>query len=88
VPIIRDEPPPEQIFSVKARKVGLTISPEKVAVIRQKRFAYAGPSDYTDIDSIRREILYSHKIFRKLPGLQLIDVTNSSIEEISEQILQ
>ena len=87
VPIIKNETPAEQIFTVKTRKVGLTISPEKVALIRRKRFAYADPSDYTDIESIRREILYSHKIFRRIRGLQIIDVTNSSIEEISEQIL-
>lgn len=87
IPIIPNETPPEQIFTVKSQKVGLTISPEKVAIIRKKRFAYAGPSEYTDIESIRREILYSHKIFREIQGLQVIDVTNSSIEGISEQIL-
>ncbi len=87
IPIIPNEPPPEEIFSVKTRCVGLTISPEKVAIIRRKRFSYTDPSEYTDIESIRREMLYSHKIFRKIKGLQVIDVTNSSIEEISEQIL-
>lgn len=87
IPIIPNETPPEQIFTVKTRKVGLTISPEKVAIIRKKRFSYAGPGEYIDIEFIRREILYSHKIFREIEGLQVIDVTNSSIEEISEQIL-
>jgi regulator of PEP synthase PpsR (kinase-PPPase family) len=85
--IIQNETPPEQIFTIKTRKVGFTISPEKVAIIRRKRFAYAGPSEYTDIESIRREILYSHRIFREIQRLRVIDVTNSSIEEISEQIL-
>ena len=87
IPIIPNETPPEQIFTVKTRKVGFTISPEKVAIIRKKRFSYAGPSDYIDIRSIRREILYSHKIFRNIKGLKIIDVTNSSIEEIAEQIV-
>lgn len=87
IPIIPDETPPDQIYTVETRKVGFTISPEKVAIIRKKRFAYAGPSQYIDIESIRREILYSHKIFREIDGLQVIDVTNSSIEEISEQVL-
>ena len=87
IPIIPNETPPEQIFTVKTRKVGFTISPEKVAIIRKKRFSYAGPSDYIDIRSIRREILYSHKIFRNIKGLKIVDVTNSSIEEIAEQIV-
>ena len=87
LPIIPNEPPPEQIYTAKTRKIGFTISPEKVAIIRRKRFAYVGPSDYTDIEFIRKEILYSQKIFRSIKGLQIIDVTNSSIEEISEQIL-
>jgi regulator of PEP synthase PpsR (kinase-PPPase family) len=87
IPIIQNETPPEQIFTIKTRKVGFTISPEKVAIIRRKRFVYAGPSEYTDIESIRREILYSHRIFREIQRLRVIDVTNSSIEEISEQIL-
>jgi regulator of PEP synthase PpsR (kinase-PPPase family) len=86
-PIIPNEPPPEEIFNARTRKVGFTISPEKVALIRKKRFSYAGPGDYIDIESIRKELLYSHKIFRNIKGLQVIDVTNSSIEEISEQIL-
>ena len=87
IPIIENQPLPEQLFTLKTRKIGLTISPEKVAIIRKKRFTYAGPSEYTDIESIRREILYSHKMFRMIRGLQVIDVTTGSIEEISEQIL-
>ena len=87
VPIIPNEPPPEQIFTVKTRRVGFTIAPEKVALIRHRRLAYTGSSDYTDIELIRQEILYSHKIFRRIPGLQVIDVTYRSIEEIAEQIV-
>ena len=87
IPIILNEKPPDQIFSAKTRKFGFTISAEKVAIIRRKRFDYPGPNDYIDIESIRREILYSHKMFREIRGLQVIDVTNISIEEISEQIL-
>ncbi|MGD8411399.1 MAG: kinase/pyrophosphorylase, partial [Desulfobacterales bacterium] len=57
------------------------------AIIRAKRLSYTAPSDYTDIEAIRRELLYSHKIFRQIRGIQIIDVSNSSIEEISDQIL-
>jgi [pyruvate, water dikinase]-phosphate phosphotransferase / [pyruvate, water dikinase] kinase len=87
IPIIKDVPLPETIFTLKKRKFGFTISPKKVAIIRQKRLLYTGESDYADIEYIREELLYSHKIFRKIKGLQVIDVTNSSIEEVAEKII-
>ena len=87
IPIIKDVPLPEVIFSLKKRKIGFTISPKKAAIIRQKRFLYAGESDYSDIEYIREELLYSHKVFRKIKGLRVIDVTYSSIEEVAEKIL-
>ncbi len=87
IPIIKDIPLPENIYALKKRKIGLTISPKNAAIIRQKRLLYAGESDYADIEYIREELLYCHKIFRKIKGLQVIDVTNSSIEEVAEKII-
>jgi regulator of PEP synthase PpsR (kinase-PPPase family) len=86
IPIIPYEQIPENVLTVKKRKIGFTISPEKVAIIRSKRLSYTEPSDYTNIEAIRRELLYSHKIFRQIRGIQIFDVSNSSIEEISDQI--
>jgi regulator of PEP synthase PpsR (kinase-PPPase family) len=68
--------------------VGFTISPERLAFIRQKRLKYAGSTDYTDLLTIRKELEYSHRIFNQINGLQIIDVTNSSIEEVSNKILE
>jgi regulator of PEP synthase PpsR (kinase-PPPase family) len=87
VPIIPNEALPRKIFTAKKPKVGLTITPEKVAMIRRKRFSYTAPNDYTDLKAVRQEVLYSHKILRKITGIKIIDVTNSSIEETAEQIL-
>ena len=87
IPIFLHEQLPENVLTFKKRKIGFTISPEKVANIRTKRLSYTEPSDYTSIEAIRRELLFSHKIFRQIRGIQIIDVTNSSIEEISDQIL-
>jgi regulator of PEP synthase PpsR (kinase-PPPase family) len=87
IPIIKDVPLPENIFALKKRKIGFTISPKKAAIIRQKRFLYTGESDYSNIEYIKEELLYSHKIFRKIKGIQVIDVTNSSIEEVAENII-
>lgn len=87
VPIVKDVPPPKQLFTISKRKVGFKISPKQVAAIRRKRLLYTGKSDYADIESIREELLYSYKIFRRINDLQVIDVTNSSIEEIAGKII-
>jgi regulator of PEP synthase PpsR (kinase-PPPase family) len=87
VPIVPDVPLPKKVFSLKRRKVGLTISPERLAFIRQRRLNYAGTMDYTDMRSIRKELAHSHGIFKQIKGLQVVDVTNSSIEEIANNII-
>ena len=88
VPIIEGIKPPDKIFKLKVQKVGLTIAPERLAFIREKRLKYAGDSDYLDISHIRRELEYSHRIFNRIKGLQIIDVTHSSIEEVANRIVE
>lgn len=87
VPLILNVEPPKKIFTLKTRKVGLSISAEKLAFIRQKRLKYAGETEYTDITSIKKELEYSSQIFKKIEGLGVIDVTSRSIEEIADKIL-
>jgi regulator of PEP synthase PpsR (kinase-PPPase family) len=87
IPIVPDVEPPKKIFSLKRRKVGLTISPERLAFIRHKRLKYAGPTDYTDLSRIREELAYCDGIFKRIDGLKVIDVTHSSIEEIANNIV-
>jgi len=88
VPIIPTMKPPNGVFTLKIQKVGFTITPERLAFIRQKRLKYAGSTDYTDLTIIRKELEYSHRIFSQIKGLHIIDVTNSSIEEVSNKILE
>ena len=88
VPIIEDMKPPEKIFSADVRKVGLTIAPERLAFIRERRLRYAGDTDYLDLTHIRRELEYCNRIFSRISGLQIIDVTNSSIEEAANKIME
>ncbi|MBW2247791.1 MAG: kinase/pyrophosphorylase [Deltaproteobacteria bacterium] len=86
-PIIPGEQPPKTIFTLRLRKVGFTISPARAAFLRQERLKYLESTDYTDIESIRRELKYSQKIFRDIQGLKVLDVTNKSIEEIATDIM-
>jgi regulator of PEP synthase PpsR (kinase-PPPase family) len=87
-PIITGERPPKTVFTSHQRKVGFTISPARVAFLRQERLKYLESTDYTDIESIRRELKYSQKIFRDIKGLKVLDVTNKSIEEIATEIME
>jgi regulator of PEP synthase PpsR (kinase-PPPase family) len=80
--------PPNKVFTLKIQRVGFTIAPEKLAFIRQKRLIYAGSTDYTDITHIKKELEYSHRIFNQIKGLQVIDVTNSSIEEVANKVME
>ena len=89
VPIIEGMKPPDQVFTPdKVQKVGLTIAPERLAFIREKRMKYAGANYYLDISHIKRELEYSHRIFNQVKDLQIIDVTNSSIEEVANKIIE
>jgi regulator of PEP synthase PpsR (kinase-PPPase family) len=88
VPIIMDMKPPEKIFRLKTRKVGFTISAERLAYIRQRRLKYAPTTDYTDIAMIKRELAYCHRIFNQVEGLDVVDVTQSSIEEVANTVLE
>lgn len=88
IPIISGITPTKKIFTLKTRKIGFTITPEWLAAIRQKRLKYAGPMNYTDLTYIRKELAYCHGIFDQIEDLQIIDVTNSSIEEIANKIME
>ncbi len=71
-----------------SQKVGLTIAPERLAFIRERRMKYAGATDYLDILRITQELEYSRRIFSRINGIRVIDVTNSSIEEVSNRITE
>jgi len=88
VPLIDGIKPPEGIFDLTMQKVGLMIEPERLAFIREKRMKYAAARHYLDIAHIQRELEYSQKIFHQIPGIQIIDVTHSSIEEVANKIIE
>jgi regulator of PEP synthase PpsR (kinase-PPPase family) len=88
VPIILNIKPPDKVFTLKTQKVCFTISPERLAFIRQIRLKYAGSIDYTDLSHIEEELKYSRRIFSQIKDSQVIDVTYSSIEEIANKILE
>ncbi len=88
VPIIEGVRPPDEVFRVEAPRVGLIIAPERLANIRERRFGYAGPTDYIDLAEIKNELAYSRRIFTEVKVMQVIDVTNNSIEETANKVLE
>jgi len=87
-PIILGDEIPETIRSAPSRKIGFTITPKRAAYIRRRRLQYAGEVRYTDMEYIKKELRYSHKVFSRLSGLHVVDVTDLSIEEIANDIME
>lgn len=91
VPIIREVPIPAALHSANSKKlVGLTISPEKLVDLRQTRLARLGRprlEDYANLDFIRQELNYAHRIFNQLGQCPVIDVTSKAIEEVASEVL-
>ena len=88
VPILCDVPPPDQIYDVRAPVIGLMIEANRLTLLRGSRFLSAESVEYSDLASIRSEILYCNKIYRKIRLLQTINVSHRSIEEIANSILR
>jgi len=85
IPIILNVDIPKKIHRMNIRKVGFTINPERLCSIRKKRTKNL--PNYANLKSIHRELEYSYQIFRHIYGIQVIDVTNLSIEEIASKIV-
>ena len=82
---------PDNIYNLKKPLiVGLIIHPEKLIQIRQTRLlsiAMETKSDYVDLESVKREIAESRKLYAKL-CCPVIDVTKRSVEETAAKIIQ
>lgn len=91
IPFVSMETVPESIFDLKKPLiVGLIINPEKLIQIRQNRLISLGEetaTDYIDLDSVKKEIAESRKLFAKL-NCPVIDVTKKSVEETAARIIQ
>jgi regulator of PEP synthase PpsR (kinase-PPPase family) len=89
VPLIPEVEPPPKIFTLKRPHiVGLTISPEKLAHVRRNRFKAGVVDNYYDIKTINRELLWAEKIFKRIKGINVIDVTDRTVEEVSNMIVE
>lgn len=91
IPFVTMHTIPKDLSQLKhATIVGLVINPEKLINIRTSRMSVLGheeKTDYIDIESIKKEISESRKLFAKLK-CPVIDITNRSVEETSARVIQ
>lgn len=91
VPVVPGVPLPPEVFSAKHPLiVGLTKDPARLVQVRRNRLRMiaqgGGDTDYTDLESVRREVTEARKMYNK-QGWLVIDVTRRSIEETAATIL-
>ena len=89
IPIIDEVPLPGNVLKVKAKKIGLQIELERLSQLRGERMRRMGGAqlhNYSSKSALMKELNYCEKVYRKVPSLNRIDVTNRSIEETAEWI--
>lgn len=89
VPIINQVPLPPEVLQAKAPKVGFRLAIERLSQLRARRAGRVRGREiprYSDRTSIQEEMDYCENIYRSIPGLFTVDVTDRSIEETSDWI--
>jgi regulator of PEP synthase PpsR (kinase-PPPase family) len=88
LPIIRGIPLGEEVRRAEAPKVGFRMELERQVQVRAERANRMGTRipGYAERAHIMAEIEYCDRIFRSIPGIRTVDVTNRSIEETSDWI--
>ena len=91
IPLVLDQKIPKDLTSNKKTCViGLVADPERLADIRRNRVAIMKDTnlkDYTNLDSIRKEVNDSKNLFKQ-NNWPIIDVTRRSVEETAASILK
>ncbi len=91
IPLVLEQKLPEGLkVNKKVCVVGLIADPERLADIRRNRVAIMKDQslkEYTDLESIKKEIEDSKILFKK-NNWPIIDVTRKSVEETAASILK
>ena len=91
IPLVLDHKIPENLkVNKKSCIIGLVADPERLSDIRRNRVAIMKEQrikEYTDLESIKKEVEDSKKLFKK-NNWPVIDVTRRSVEETAASILK
>lgn len=89
IPVFPGQVLPESVLrNERALKIGLMISPERLAEIRSHRNLGGNMilQDYCDITAIEQELFYARRLFVE-NNITMIDISKRSIEEITALIM-
>lgn len=90
VPLVLNQPLPEELFKVDQRKiVGLIIDIESLQRIRKNRlekFGQDSGGEYASLSHIVKEIEYAHEIFKQNKRWPILNVTERALEETASEI--
>jgi len=75
---------PEVLYRHRKKLFGLTITPERLAEVRQER---RPNSRYASLDNCRQEVIAAESMMRR-EGIEWLSSTTKSIEEIATTVLQ
>jgi len=87
---VRGVEPPRALFEIdRAKIVGLTIDPERLAEIREERVKSMGAPRrrYADLDAVFEELDTASRVHRRL-RCPVIDVSELSVEETAMRIIR
>lgn len=93
VPLVMGTQPPENLFKIDQRKIfALTIDPEALREIRQKRLSRLGAEqhtgDYATMDRVNQEVEWANQLFRENKRWPVFNVTGKAIEETAAEIMK
>jgi len=90
VPVVKDIPLPDQLFTIDQRKViGLIIDAETLARVRKERLIRMGEDgtgEYAKLDHIVEEIEHCKDIFKRNRRWPVLNVTGKALEETATEV--
>jgi hypothetical protein len=90
-PIVPEVPQPSELFQLRpGRVIALTIAPDQLLMLRQRRLTRigsVGPMAYVDAETINAEIQAALRLYRQ-SGFPVIDVTDKPIESSADEIMR
>jgi regulator of PEP synthase PpsR (kinase-PPPase family) len=91
IPLVPEIQPAQELFRVSPRSIiGITISPQVLREIRMERSKHMGldvKGTYCSLERITKELDFARSWMEKI-GCPIIDVSNRSVEETANEILQ
>ncbi len=89
IPIVKDMPLPPEIIKLPVKKVGFRMNVERQVRLRSERvgrMSRVSLPGYASRSHVVAEMEFCERLYRRIPSLWTVDVSDRSIEETSEWI--